>query len=373
MLDRHKLLGQIDRVSKDIFQNFAREQDIAQSLWHSIKNDLSLSDQVHAKKYSLLLPRWDGSLGFSKKVSTDISEYSVLAVDGSQIYYDKHQGPGCYLINVGTVLLDYGLVESSVALSSYPYLFMVSDTKVGGSTEFINLQREAYEFEYAAKIADQEMFDKKQLSITMFDGSLIFFQLDTQGQDQKQEFLQSYLGYLDKFYEKKQLITGYMSFPRTRELVNILRLVLAQFDEQELQQHTMFEQLTDMDIAQFFLKPGYRSTVFQSKAPISYLYPDQLKPYFCYMNVGYEIVRLEFPAWIAKQSLLIDQVCQLSYDQAQKGRGYPVCLFEAHEQAVVKSYDREFFYAMIRRKIQQYNVHAYQKSLKSLKKEIVPV
>ena len=113
--------------------------------------------------------------------------------------------------------------------------------------------------------------------------------------------------------------------------------------------------------------------MFQSKAPIAYLYPQPLKPYFCYLHVGYEIVRIEIPAWIAQQEEMVDELCAIAYDQAQKGSGYPVCLFEAHEQAVVKGYDREFFYAMVQRKVEQHDAMGYQRSIKSLKKMRVDV
>lgn len=375
MLDRFKLIGQLDQVSKDIFYHFAKEQDIVRAAWNRIQHDESLVTKVHAKKYSLLLPKWQGALGFAKSIVKDIEEYAILAVDGSQIYYDKHQGPECYLINVGTVLLNYSKIKSSVSLASQPYLFALTDkNREHGSTDHVNLQREEYEFEYAWKMS-QELVKQAEdkLSMTLFDGSLIFFHLDGQGQEQKQLFLQSYLSYLHRFYEDKRLLAGYMSFPRTRELVNIVRLVLAQYDEKNLEEQELFGQLTDMDIVRLFLSSGQRSTIFQSKAPVSYLYPQPLKPYFCYLHVGYEVIRLEFPAWIAQDETLVDQICLLAYDQAQKGRGYPVCLFEAHEQAVVKGYDRDFFYAMMQRKMQKQNQNIFQQSIKSQKKKIVPV
>ena len=40
---------------------------------------------------------------------------------------------------------------------------------------------------------------------------------------------------------------------------------------------------------------------------------------------------------------------QIILDQSTKGRGYPVCIAEAHEQAVVKGPDREFFYHCIQK------------------------
>ncbi|OGB85856.1 hypothetical protein A3J41_01095 [candidate division TM6 bacterium RIFCSPHIGHO2_12_FULL_38_8] len=90
------------------------------------------------------------------------------------------------------------------------------------------------------------------------------------------------------------------------------------------------------------------------------------------MNVGLEIARLEFPAWIAEDERLVDLLCAIALDQALKGSGYPVCLIEAHEQAVIKNYDREFFYRMMQKMTQQQN-GVYQVSKKSLKKASVPV
>jgi hypothetical protein len=41
----------------------------------------------------------------------------------------------------------------------------------------------------------------------------------------------------------------------------------------------------------------------------------------------------------------------VAYDQAQRGRGYPVALAEAHEAAVVRGADREAFYALVARRL----------------------
>ena len=81
------------------------------------------------------------------------------------------------------------------------------------------------------------------------------------------------------------LIAGYMSLPRTKELVNLCKLELAQFDSQSLEHTSAIDRLTDVDIANLYLKSYQRSIVFKSKAPISYLYPLHLQPYFCYLHV----------------------------------------------------------------------------------------
>jgi hypothetical protein len=40
-------------------------------------------------------------------------------------------------------------------------------------------------------------------------------------------------------------------------------------------------------------------------------------------------------------------ITKIVVDQVKKGYGYPVALAEAHEQAVVKGPDRDFFYHLI--------------------------
>ena len=107
--------------------------------------------------------------------------------------------------------------------------------------------------------------------------------------------------------------------------------------------------LVDTHIVSRFVPPGHRTTLFASSSTIVAEYPAHLQPLFCYINVGKEIVRLELPAWVAENLEMLDRVCCVALDQSLKGGGYPVCLAEAHEQAVVKGGDREFFYQLLAR------------------------
>jgi hypothetical protein len=104
------------------------------------------------------------------------------------------------------------------------------------------------------------------------------------------------------------------------------------------------DHLVDTDIASIFLAVNQRSTLFGATAHIVDAYPAHLKPYFLYLNGGSEIARLEMPSWVANNKELVDSLCSLVLDQIEKGRGYPIAIAEAHEAAVVKSHDREFFY-----------------------------
>jgi hypothetical protein len=124
--------------------------------------------------------------------------------------------------------------------------------------------------------------------------------------------------------------------------------------------------LYDTNVLRHVLKPFHRTTLFFNQSKITEYYPQYLKPCFFYLDVGKEIVRIELPAWIAREPTWVNLICMVSIDQAQKGFGYPVALAEAHEQAVVKGPDREFFYHLIR-KIgieRQLPVFTSQKSIK---------
>lgn len=370
MLDHSKIVAALQKVSTDLFVGFAQEIDIAAQVWLKISTDGLFEQKINKIKQSLLVPAWTGLLAPVVTIAPRQDQYVVVSVDGSQIYYDKHQGPPCFLINIGFIQLRYGIAGKSIQCGNDPFLTTKLDADNDfASPDFVNMQREGYEFDFAL----QQMLAIKAdvpeaLAICLFDGSLIFFHLDAQDMDLKDRFLGYYCNVLEQFYQQKILIAGYMSLPRTKELVNLCKLELAQYDDQVLEHTSIIDRLTDVDIADLYLKPYQRSIVFKSKAPICYLYPAHLQPYFCYLHVGAEIVRLEFPAWIGQSDELVDQVCAIALDQAIKGRGYPVCLFEAHEQAVIKTVDRDFFYRMIE-KLSQQKAKSYLISQKSIKKQ----
>ena len=94
------------------------------------------------------------------------------------------------------------------------------------------------------------------------------------------------------------------------------------------------------------MAPGERSGLFGSGARINEDYGDHCISFF-YLNVGDEVVRIEVPKYVAANEELLNLVHNCAFDQALKGRGYPVCLSEAHEQAVVRAADREAFYGWL--------------------------
>ncbi len=372
MLDREKLLSKLVNLKPDYFGSTESEKNMMIDAWNQVSHDLKIVDILQSKKWSLLVPKWQGMLGQTNQICDQPHPYQVFAVDGSQIYYDKHQGPACFLINIGTVFFSYQIQKSSVQFFSEPIIMISSSTLKSMNNDFVNLQREQAELTIAVNQLKQIKYQDITIPlVAFFDGTLIFSQAEGLD-DEKNQFFSKYVEQLNFLYEEKILHAGYISFPKSKELVNVLKLFITSFDEKKLDQSNFLDKFNDMDIVQLFLKPNQRTIIFESKSVISYLYPKDLKPYFCYLNVGPEVVRLEFPAWIAQNQDLVNQVSSIALDQAKKGQGYPVCLFEAHEQAVIKNYDRDFFYHMIQKMTQRHAL-IYQASLKSMKKLSVPV
>ena len=109
MLDRAKLAKQINQLSDKIFPDYLQSSDIAQKKWQQICNDQYFLQKVEAAQSSFLVPGWQGNLSDIFQIKNDLKEYSVLAVDGSQIYPDRNfSGASCFLINSGGCFLKYG-------------------------------------------------------------------------------------------------------------------------------------------------------------------------------------------------------------------------------------------------------------------------
>ena len=379
MINKSKLLKKLQTISDTLFVDYSDEYACAQKVWKIISNDPTFIHKVHSAQVQWLLPTWLDKLGKAIPVAKNINGYRALSVDGSQIYPDRHQGPPCFLINVGTVSLAYGLPGKSAEFNSLPYVFMSHDEEDildDNSVDMVNCKRQELEFLAGLELSLQlqeknhspqpdhpavsdealcEVWEcppkvdvSKGNTIILFDGSLIFWHLESKDITIKETFLRRYCAALHHLYKTGMLMACYISLPKNKELVNLIRLHLSQ-GKAEDDSIKQVEHVLDTAVAHFFLKPFERSIVFQNHSNVCKLYPEHLRPHFFYLHVGTEVGRVEIPAWIAKDKEKVDLVAQMVLDQCIKGNGYPVVIAEAHEQAVVKGPDREFFYHLIRK------------------------
>lgn len=342
-------MRQLQEVTDKLFLDTSQEYELAWQTWQRVCADQLFAVKVKEVDCQWLLPTWSGALDEVVNVEPETFAYTVAALDGSQIYPDRHQGTSCFLINIGSVVLDYGAGASRVQFDSSPAVFVGEDEDgLEISAELVNCRRQELEFARGL-VVTREL--KKTVDGTpllfLFDGSLIFWHLESKDMELKNTFLSRYLAALHMLYQDKTLVAGYISLPKSKELVNLLRVALCDFKVESCTVYKEIDHIVDTSVASFYLKPFTRSIIFKNHSSICAHYPDYLHPHFFYLHVGTEIGRVEIPAWIARDEKAVDTISKIIIDQSRKGRGYPVGLAEAHEQAVVKGPDREFFYQLI--------------------------
>jgi hypothetical protein len=370
MLDRLKLIVELQHVADTLFIDSTPSYHLAQDIWQLIIADqtfLYKVRQVHNAPWPI--PLWQDDLATIIDIEKNISSYVALSVDGSQIYPDRHNVLSCFLINTGSVVLPYEIEGKRVQLFSEPKVFAgVDEDQQAFTTDGVNCKRQELELRAGLDLAKKIKTDYGAMpTVLLFDGSLIFWHLSSKEIHVRDHYLNAYLALLDELYHEKIPVCWYISMPKSKELMSLVRLYLCNFDTDKKEMYEAVNSVIDSTIMYGVLEAFQRSIVFSNHSSISDYYPAHLRPFFFYVHTGNEIGRVEIPSWIAQDKSMIDMIAQIVIDQCVKGGGYPVALAEAHEQAVVKGPDREFFYHFLQ-KMGMERSHAQSISRKSLRK-----
>ncbi|MCL2281518.1 MAG: DNA double-strand break repair nuclease NurA [Dehalococcoidia bacterium] len=298
------------------------------------------------------------------------ADFSIIATDGSQVDVDRHQSTRCFLINIGRVRLDYGQ-NASAKLESLPLLYASDkDTviSIGHQEQMIegpllNLKRSVDECRHLVEMATG--LPPTQPSLAIIDGSLIMWQLSSSEFPDfvvKELLDNGFMKYLDgiKSLAQKQSLSlaSYISFPRSVNVVNTLRLLLCPNELADCSKHCCYKSIgqrpcddiygvQDQDLFFNMLNTGERSAIFTSQAKIVREKYGEHTVHFFYLKLEDEIARIEIPQWIARDTYKLDMTHALIFDQCLRGNGYPAALSEAHEQAVVSDSDRENFQQLL--------------------------
>ncbi len=276
--------------------------------------------------------------------------YTVIAVDGSQIYPDIR---GWSLINIGSIVITYGRTTSSATVSSVP-----SVTRGYQPPEEIDAQRTVAELARALELASQnQVLSGPQL--LFFDGPLRFWHED------KQTYFLQYHKLLEVCHTRQVSLVGYISGVKSREVVGQLEKFARATGRSELAETIRAEKLCDADLITALCATNEILGPFYQE-PKSSKYAESVNVHAFYYRTAYEIVRLEIPAYIAQNQEARTQIFTQVLDQQEKGFGYPVALAEAHEQAVVSERDRQLFYHLL----EQYYPHN-QRAYKTIAKQLV--
>lgn len=394
MLDLTKLARQMQGIGQHLNQE-------ALATRQRLQLAQQLVNQAQANQTELVMQRqtWGDRLGFAAAeplepldTSVDIvaapAVHAVLATDGSQIAPSHHEIAYCYLINVGRVALHYGQNRYPL-LDSLPEVFYRSEdlyvSRQWGirTEEWMGYRRTVSEAIGLAELAaEQTQLSLNQITTTraegqrhepapsppavtstlatptlaMVDGSLIHWFLEPLPGEARDRLLPPVLQAWEQLRSLKIPLVGYLSAARSGESLNFLRLHTCPYTNPDCLTHCagktdqapcqVLSPLRDTALWSLFLQPAQRGAIWRSSAKILDAYGDH-SIHFCYVNVGSEIARIEFPAWVTADRTLLDAALSLAVTQVQKGYGYPVALAEAHNQAVVRGSDRARFFAML--------------------------
>ena len=181
MLDRAKVMRELSTQTNNLFVDYTDEYKKVLAEWEVIICDPFFLQKIEAyPTYSL--STWQNNLADFFEVLPFSKPYQVVSIDGSQIYPDKHQGTSCFLLNIGTVILQYGRGHGTTFFSSEPFLFAEQETddELSHSIDAVNGKREEFEFKTGLDICASLLLEHPDLPLLfLFDGSLIFLHLET--------------------------------------------------------------------------------------------------------------------------------------------------------------------------------------------------
>jgi hypothetical protein len=373
-LDLTKVAAQVgNMVARLKASGEQRQRRLQKAL--NVLNDKSLDIEGLKKKIDSSQTTWlvaglvDG-LSPSYKPSPLPPEFSVLATDGSHIDVDRHQSTRCYLINIGAVVLEYGQ-NPEAFLDSYPALYFGDEELViapanGGRAQpiegpLLGIKRAVDECQRLAELAKE--LPKDSSALALVDGSLILWGLTGQTYpDFVTEALltKGFLRHLEEIRrlnaERRLALASYISFPRSADVVNTLRVALCPHDvidsdklcgECKSRECEAVAGVQDREIFSSTLAEGERSALFSSQSKIVKDHYGGHWVNFFYLRTDGEIARVEIPQWVAQNKDLLGLTHGLILNQCRRGQGYPVALAEAHEQAVVTGADRESFWQLV--------------------------
>ncbi|HVC82895.1 MAG TPA: DNA double-strand break repair nuclease NurA [Chloroflexota bacterium] len=288
---------------------------------------------------------------------------AVVATDGSQINADSHGLVRCLLINVGWAALSYG-AEPHACLSSRPIVYFHDDDLYGEDEDgqqremgdsMLAMLRTVAELERLADLAE-EWRDRENL-VAITDGNLVRWEFGGKGGGSaRAALLARYTGALARFRHMDVPVCGYISRPNSREVANSVSLLALRECGHSSgrcprcagRKRPLCESLHVLNDTRMLthLRPGQRSALFRSLAPILQHYEPADRILFCYLKLEDEIARIEIPRWVTGSEHL-SRVLSLIHGQCARGRGYPVVLQEAHEQAVIHGTAREAFRRLV--------------------------
>jgi hypothetical protein len=373
MLDFQKLITQInsvvlDHVSSDLGDTSQALINAQTAFEEAVAGSAAFIARLEQNEF---LPYWPVSIPLEPIHAdyplTDIeTPYTVVAADGSQIMPSHHEIFNCYLLNIGTTTISYG-VKLAPILNSLPRLYhrpedlypLVDRRRVHVDELYVTLERNLLELTTIYELAVSAL-ERKIPVIAFVDGSLIPWSLEKMPDNYQMAYMTACGEVLQSLQSMRIPLVGYISHSRSSDLINGLRVLKCPYPLSQCREYcghlneeafpcSSIWPCTDRQLLSGNMKLGRRTCTFLSGATLARALPSNHQICFTYANVGAEVARLEFPRWVADDPELLNLAVAVSVAQARKGAGYPVSLSEAHNLAIIRGSDRVRFFEFLAR------------------------
>lgn len=305
------------------------------------------------------------------------SRATLLAADGSQIYFDRHAAAEYFLINIGSIQMEYG-DDQPPAISVQSDLHYGDDLHISGSypsEEKISLLRDLRERQALADLAEQS----NSPLIAMTDGSLELWGASpgsAAGQaGEEPDSLGAFLETLARQEAAGATVAGYVDKPGEDYVVRLLEVAS---QPAENARERPLRGVRDTDLFRHLLVPGERSAVFEVQTRSAGIYRRRsasFAPHFFYLNVGRLgrpwLARVDILAWVAEDRHRLDDLHAVLVHQCRMlgSRPYPYALHRAHEVARVTADEKGQVELMITNELRRHGVpvdESHKQYLKNL-------
>ncbi|HEY95652.1 MAG TPA: DNA double-strand break repair nuclease NurA [Dehalococcoidia bacterium] len=371
-LDLTRVASQVGRLLTRLKEGLSeRNEHLRNALEtaHARSENLdSLKKKIAASRTTWLVAEITDGLDLHYEPSPLPADFTVIATDGSHIDVDRHRAARCFLINIGSVVINYGS-NPDAFLDSLPNLNISEDELVISKPEInreqaiegtlLGIKRSVDECRRLVDLAAEQPAGSS--TVALIDGTLIHWGLEGYPEFVSEKLLDE--GFLDCLnqlrklnQDKKIALASYISLPRGTDVVNALKVAICPNNPLDTDDHckecktrdcNAVSGIRDRELFAGILDDGERSTLFRTTSRVVERQYGEHRIYFYYINVNEEIARVEMPEWVAKNDELLTLTHSLILDQCRRGHGYPVALSEAHEQAVVTGADRENFWQLV--------------------------
>lgn len=373
-LELNKVTAQVEAMGQALAQRQRRYEDHLTRARAALERHAQITD-VLRQKIRLACDvdtSWRGAVPLGDRLderrapSTEISPSTLIAVDGSQIYPDRHGIAPYYLLNIGSIILRQG-VGNAPLTGSQPSLFFSEEELYDEkgrprNVDHVNRQRDRCEIETLADLVQAERAaegDPSRPILALVDGPLLFWAPPAGGDHEVREEIERQLEHftrqLSRMRRERAIPIGYVDRPSSANVVRTLEL--ADLTPQQVSRENVrrreYEFLVDR-MLWADLKPGERSPLFASTAGLNDDYAGAgHRIVFFYANMARQdgdrnalIARVEVPEWAGQDEKALDQAVGALYADCEL-TGAPYTLVRAHELAVVTGIERAEFERML--------------------------